>query len=110
MFAAIEYLLSHMPVVTTSSIGGRDVFSSDDCALAVAAEQAAVAAGVKEMVARAPRPERHPSADPGADGGTQAPVGGPHRADRAGHGVRLDAAIVQAIYKLRPMHGVVRFT
>jgi len=52
MYASAEYLLCGLPVVTTPSDGGRDVFFHPDCTLTVPPEPDAVAAGVAEMVAR----------------------------------------------------------
>ncbi len=52
MLASIQYLLAGLPVVTTPSIGGRDVFFDPEHVLVVAPEPEAVAAGVREMIAR----------------------------------------------------------
>lgn len=48
--ASIQYLLSGLPVVSTESIGGRDVFFDDTCARVVAASPEAVAAAVDDLV------------------------------------------------------------
>lgn len=115
MFASIEYLLSGVPVVTTPSIGGRDVFFDGDCALTVAAEPAAVAAGVKEMAAR--------RLDPNAIRARTLESIAEHRRRLVDfivrtaqtQGVRLEEGTVyarifpQPIYKLRPMHSILRF-
>ena len=50
MLASIQYLLAGLPVVSTASRGGRDVFFDPDYVRIVAADPAAVAAGVREMV------------------------------------------------------------
>jgi glycosyltransferase involved in cell wall biosynthesis len=52
MFAAVEYLLCGLPVVTTPSIGGRDAIFDDDYVLTVADNEAAVAEGVNALIAR----------------------------------------------------------
>jgi glycosyltransferase involved in cell wall biosynthesis len=52
MFAAVEYLLCGLPVVTTPSIGGRDAIFDDEYVLTVADDPAAVAEGVEAMLAR----------------------------------------------------------
>jgi len=52
MLASIQYLLSGLPVVTTPSKGGRDVFFDADNSLTVAPTPEAVASGVREMIAR----------------------------------------------------------
>ncbi len=58
MLASIQYLLAGLPVVTTPSKGGRDVFFDPAYALTVEPEPAAVAAGVREMINRnVPREE-----------------------------------------------------
>jgi glycosyltransferase involved in cell wall biosynthesis len=115
MFASIEYLLSGVPVVTTPSIGGRDVFFNDDCALTVPAEPAAVAAGVREMAAR--------RLDPHAVRARTLQRMAEHRRrlvdfivrTAQAQGVGLDEGAVyacnfpQPIYKPRPMHSILRF-
>jgi hypothetical protein len=57
MFASIEYLLSGLPIVTTRSVGGRDVFYDPEYVLIVDDNAEAVSEGVKEMCARAPDPD-----------------------------------------------------
>lgn len=52
MRASIQYLLAGLPVVSTPSLGGRDVFFEDDYALIVEPTADAVAAGVQAMIAR----------------------------------------------------------
>jgi glycosyltransferase involved in cell wall biosynthesis len=52
MFASMQYLLAGLPVVTTPSLGGRDVFFDDEIAIAVAATPEAVVGGVQEMISR----------------------------------------------------------
>lgn len=52
MYASIQYLLCGLPIVSTRSIGGRDVFFNDTDCLIVEDTPQAVAAGVKTMVAR----------------------------------------------------------
>jgi glycosyltransferase involved in cell wall biosynthesis len=52
MYASIQYLLCGLPVVSTRSIGGRDVlFNETDC-LIVDDNPRAVADGVREMIGR----------------------------------------------------------
>lgn len=112
MFASVEYLVCGLPVVTTPSIGGRDVFFSDDYVATVEATPRAVADGVKRMIARQLDPSyiRRQTLDKIAE-----------------HRRRLVAFIVEtaaaenvcldferamaglfpgAIYKLRPLHHV----
>jgi glycosyltransferase involved in cell wall biosynthesis len=57
MFASIEYLLCGLPVVTTRSIGGRDVFFDPAYVEWVEDDPEAVAQGVRNLIARAPEPE-----------------------------------------------------
>ena len=52
MYASIQYLLCGLPVVSTASKGGRDVFFEDEYALIVADDSRAVASGVREMINR----------------------------------------------------------
>ena len=52
MLASIQYLLCGLPVVTTPSRGGRDVFFDANNSLVVTPEPNAVAAGVRELIAR----------------------------------------------------------
>ncbi|MCO6450797.1 MAG: glycosyltransferase [Caldilineales bacterium] len=53
-YASIQYLLAGLPVVSTPSKGGRDLFFDDSCTLIVDETPEAVAAGVEEMVRRQP--------------------------------------------------------
>jgi glycosyltransferase involved in cell wall biosynthesis len=52
MFASIEYLLCGLPIVSTPSIGGRDVFFDSDYVLIVDATPEAVQQGVAQMLER----------------------------------------------------------
>jgi len=52
MFASIQYLLAGLPVVTTLSRGGRDVFFDDEIAITVEPTPDAVREGVREMIGR----------------------------------------------------------
>jgi glycosyltransferase involved in cell wall biosynthesis len=52
MYAAIEYLLCGLPIVTTWNVGGRDWWLSGDYAIWCDATPAAVAAAVREMAGR----------------------------------------------------------
>ncbi|HEY0201169.1 MAG TPA: glycosyltransferase [Burkholderiaceae bacterium] len=54
MFASIQYLLAGLPVVSTRSIGGRDVFFEDDYACIVDDDPDAVAEGVARICRQAP--------------------------------------------------------
>jgi len=54
MAASMEYLLCGLPVVSTRSLGGRDVFFDAINCQYVEDDPDAVAAGVKTMIARAP--------------------------------------------------------
>lgn len=49
MFAATEYLLAGLPIVTTPSVGGRDVYFDPDYCITVPPEPAAVAAAVRAL-------------------------------------------------------------
>ena len=49
MYASMQYLLAGLPVVSTTSIGGRDEFFSPDYVSIVADNSQAVAAGVTQM-------------------------------------------------------------
>ncbi len=57
MYASIQYLLCGLPVVSTLSKGGRDVFFEDDYALIVEDNPEAVSSGVAEMLSRNIPPE-----------------------------------------------------
>lgn len=57
MYASIEYLLAGLPVVTTRSRGGRDIFFHADTTLVVDDDPRAVQEGVAAMKARAVPPE-----------------------------------------------------
>ena len=57
-YAATEYLLCGIPVVSTRSRGGRDEFFTDDTTLYVEAEPSAVARGVKRAIETCVSPER----------------------------------------------------
>ena len=48
--ASIQYLLSDLPVVSTPSLGGRDVFYDDDYAAIVPPEPAAIKAAVEKFL------------------------------------------------------------
>ncbi len=48
--ASIQYLLADLPVVSTPSLGGRDVFFSDEYAAVVPPEPSAVARAVEQFV------------------------------------------------------------
>jgi Glycosyl transferases group 1 len=52
MFAGTEYLVAGLPVVTTPSVGGRDVYFDPDYCLTVPPDPAAVAAAVQALKAR----------------------------------------------------------
>lgn len=54
--ASSEYLLCGLPVVSTPSVGGRDVFYTPSNSLLVEPTAEAVARGVDEMIRRAPAP------------------------------------------------------
>ena len=58
MYASIQYLLAGLPVVSTESRGGRDVFFDPETALIVDANPDAVRAGVREMARRNLPPEQ----------------------------------------------------
>lgn len=55
--ASMEYLLCGLPIVSTRSIGGRDVFFDDEYVKIVDDSAESVAAGVKEMIGRQVNPE-----------------------------------------------------
>ena len=57
MFASAEYMLCGSPVVTTRSIGGREVFFQDEYVQVVDDYPNAVAEGVKKILARNIAPE-----------------------------------------------------
>lgn len=57
MYASIQYLLAGLPVVSTRSLGGRDVFFDDDIGLIVADDPEEVRAGVAQMISRRIAPE-----------------------------------------------------
>jgi glycosyltransferase involved in cell wall biosynthesis len=58
MYASMEYLLCGLPIVTTSSVGGRDVFFDPEHVITVDADPTAVARGVQEMISRRLDPHR----------------------------------------------------
>lgn len=55
--ASMQYLLSGLPVVSTASRGGRDVFFDDDYVLIVDDTPQAVCEGVEAMIRRGPDPD-----------------------------------------------------
>ena len=57
MFVSVEYLLCGIPVVSTPSIGGRDVFFSDPYTRIVEAHPEAVAEAVQELKQRKVHPQ-----------------------------------------------------
>lgn len=57
MYASIQYLLCGIPIVSTKSKGGRDVFYEDDFAMIVDDNAQAVAKGVQTMIELNPAPE-----------------------------------------------------
>lgn len=57
MYASMEYLLCGLPVVSTESLGGRDLFFDEVNAVIVEPTPGAVRAGVEAMLARNPHPE-----------------------------------------------------
>lgn len=57
-WAACEYLLSGLPVVSTRSRGGRDVLFDEGSALVVEDSEDAVAQGVRTLIGRDAQPER----------------------------------------------------
>jgi glycosyltransferase involved in cell wall biosynthesis len=57
MYASGEYLLCRLPIVSTRSKGGRDVFFDDEYVAIVDDTPEAVAAGVERMVRLSPDPE-----------------------------------------------------
>jgi len=52
MFASIEYLLCGIPIVSTHSYGGRDMFYEEDYAVLVDDDSSAVKAGLDEVLDR----------------------------------------------------------
>ena len=56
-YASAEYLLCGLPLVTTKSIGGRDVFYDDAYTLVVDDTPEAVREGVRQMIERDISPE-----------------------------------------------------
>lgn len=52
MFASIEYLLAGLPVVSTPSIGGRDVFFDPDFSMVVEPDASAVRDAVRLLISR----------------------------------------------------------
>lgn len=58
MYASIQYLLSGLPIVSTESKGGRDVFFDDDFVIIVEDKPEAVAEGVQELLRQDISPEK----------------------------------------------------
>ena len=56
MFASVQYLLCGLPLVTTPSRGGRDVFFDEGYVATVPPDATAVRRGVEQMIERAPDP------------------------------------------------------
>ena len=52
MYSSIQYLLSGLPVVSTRSLGGRDVFFDEEYVLIVEDKPEAVRKGVRELIGR----------------------------------------------------------
>lgn len=110
MFAAVEYLLCGLPVVTTPSIGGREAVFDDEYVLTVADNAAAVAEGVETMLARDIDPHlvRRRTLDklrPHRDALIELIVS-LARADgvNLGHAESRSRLFPSHIYKLRPLH------
>jgi glycosyltransferase involved in cell wall biosynthesis len=82
MKGSIEYLLCGLPVVSTPSLGGRDVFFDEACAQIVEPTPDAVRRGVEAMVRRSIPPEMIRQ----------------HTLDRIGAHRRRLIALVQEIY------------
>jgi len=57
MYASIQYLLCGLPVVSTPSNGGRDIFFDEACVRIVDPDPGAVKEGVLDMIKRAVQPE-----------------------------------------------------
>lgn len=57
MFASAEYLLSGLPIVTTPSWGGRDLFFEESFVLTVPPEPRAIVEAVRELIGRGVRPD-----------------------------------------------------
>jgi glycosyltransferase involved in cell wall biosynthesis len=57
MFVSTEYLLSGLPVVSTPSLGGRDIYYEEDYARIVEPDAEAVAEAVYELIEQ--NPDRH---------------------------------------------------
>lgn len=57
MSASVEYLLSGLPIVTTPSPGGRDLFFEESFVVTVAPEPGAIKESVRELIGRKVRPE-----------------------------------------------------
>ena len=52
MYSSVQYLLSGLPVVSTRSLGGRDVFFDEEYVLIVEDKPEAVRKGVEELIGR----------------------------------------------------------
>ncbi len=50
MSASMEYLLCGLPVVSTPSIGGRDIFFESDFSRIVAPDEEAISSAVSELI------------------------------------------------------------
>ena len=57
MYASAQYLLSGLPVVSTPSLGGRDVFFDDRYVAIVEADPKAVKRGVEDLISRNVSPD-----------------------------------------------------
>ena len=115
MFASIEYLLCGLPVLSTASLGGRDLFFDSDYAEIVDDTPDAVRSGLQALLSRCPPPDyiRQKTLQ----------RMGEHRSVLveligqifAREGMHLDAREAKSrlfpnqIYKLRPMHHVLSF-
>ncbi|MBZ8138301.1 hypothetical protein CLD22_00100 [Rubrivivax gelatinosus] len=113
MFASIEYLLAGLPVVSTPSHGGRDVFFDERFVEVVEPSAAAVAAAVERLLARSIEAQavRDATLERIAE----------HRARLASlltdigrrEGLAVDGAAMLArqlpddVYKLRPLHRLI---
>jgi len=52
MYACVQYLLAGLPVVTTPSVGGRDIFFDDEIAITAEPTPQAIGDAVREMIGR----------------------------------------------------------
>lgn len=114
MWASIEYMLCGLPIVTTPSFGGRDVFFEEEFVITVDSQASAVAKGVRDMIAREVNPDMIRQATLKRIEMFRQRFVALIQKIHAAHGKNINSTDAYAalfpkpIYKLRPIHELLR--